>query len=174
MYVQKKMSGDIYLLILLALAGTYYYYHYNRKEGGGGSSTGGSAATNINTAAPSASQQAPSLSAADVKQQEAQRSDMRRKLADQPVQRHEIVRVPADQVAQFIHVADNHNYSDDILHLPQYAKARGDAGKILELKRICTARTDCKAFNTEGFVKRGQNGMVNAKPQAGIDIYLRI
>ena len=131
--------------------------------------------SNSNTAAPSASQQAPSLSAADVKQQEAQRIDMRRKLADQPVQRHEILRVPADQVAQFIHVADQDHYGDDILHLPQYAKTRGDAGKFLELKRIRTARSDCKAFNTEGFVKRGQSGtMVNAKPQAGIHIYLRI
>ena len=122
------MSSDIYLLILLALAGAYYYYHYNRKEGGVGSSTGGSAAANSNTAAPSASQQAPSLSAADIKQQEAQRIDMRRKLEDRPVQRHDILRVPADQVAQFIHVADKDHYSDDILHLPQYAKALGGCG----------------------------------------------
>ena len=55
-------------------------------------------------ATPSTSQQTPSLSAADVKQQEAQRIDMRRELADRPVQQHEILRGSRCCIALFAYI----------------------------------------------------------------------
>ena len=168
------MSDDDLLILLILAGAAYYYYYYHYRVDSGGSTTPSPVTT---TPTPTQQQlsSSPSPSNAEVKRQEAERIDVRRKLADRPVQKHEILRVAADRVARFIHIVDKDHYGDDILHLPQYAKARGDAGKILEMKRICTARWDCKAFNTEGFIKRGRNGtLVEAKPQAGIDIYLRI
>ena len=158
------MSDDD-LLILLVLVGAVYYYHYHVKG----------VPTTTHPAQQQQQQQQQQASAKEAKRQYAERIDVRRKLASQP-DKPKVPRAPAHQLPQFSHWKDLDQHGGDILHLPEYANAQGNGIKILELKRICTARSDCKAFNTEGYLKRGSKahgGGVYMRPKAGVDTYVR-
>ena len=155
------MSDDD-LLILLVLFGTVYYYHYHVK----GVPT---------TTRHAQQQQQQQASAREAKRQYPERIDVRRKLDSQP-DKPKVPRAPAHQLPQFSHHKDLDQHGGDILHLPEYANARGNGSRILELKRICTARSDCKAFNTEGYLRRGlkaHGGGVYMRPEVGVDTYVR-